>query len=289
MVIGEEYALSGRRNLVRVIMVETESEICGRGWVRVRFEEGISAGEEKRVSSKRIVAPWEEREAPRKRRTPKPRREMIRGPWPPEPGKPIFWHKTGEIRWMVEEVDQRNRRATITSSLVGRTQTHTVSWVELQPFAAESEAAAASELDTGGVLPHLELVALESEPGDPPPARERQRLIDVEIGEGFEGIVRRLVFSPEALERYRRRFHKSASARVASRHLERELRQRARPFRLHPGEYLRARVENRFEVILRERPPKEEAIYVSERDLRIPPARRRRPAQATEKRGKRAA
>jgi hypothetical protein len=52
MVIGDEHALSGRRAYLRLTVLETDPEVCGRGWARVRFEEGILAGQEKRVPSR---------------------------------------------------------------------------------------------------------------------------------------------------------------------------------------------------------------------------------------------
>jgi hypothetical protein len=58
MVIGDEYALSGRRGYLRVTVLDTDPEVCGCGWVRVRFEEGMLAGQERPVSSRRVLAPW---------------------------------------------------------------------------------------------------------------------------------------------------------------------------------------------------------------------------------------
>lgn len=300
MVIGDAYALSGRRDFLRVTVLETDPEVCGRGWVRVRFEEGILAGQENRVSSRRIFAPWKEREDPKPRRVPKPRPIVVRGPWPPEAGKPIFWHRTGEIRWMVEEVDRRNRMATITGELVGQRQRHTLSWVELQPFEARIASDSAADPDhepVGPQPPHFQSV--DREPA--PPVRERERLADVEVaGEvtgPLEGFIARLVFSPEALERYRRRFVKGASPAEAHRRLYHELNRRGellrRPSRASGAskEYLRIRVKGRFDIALRHRPEEGAAIYIDEQDVRIISTRRkqRRSPESDGTSGKRAA
>jgi hypothetical protein len=300
MVIGDEYALTRRRDYLRATVLETDPEVCGRGWVRVRLEGGISAGEETRVSSRRIFARWEEREDPPPRRVPNPRPVVVRGPWPPEPGKPIFWHKTGEIRWMVEKVDRRNRMATITGELVGQRQRHTLSWVELRQFEARIASDSGAESDHKRVGPELaRLEAVDREPE--PPVRKRERLAEVEaaieVAGPLECFVARLVFSPEALERYRRRFVKSASLAEAHRRLYEELYRRGKLFRRSfraPGaskEYLRIRVKGRFDVVLRERPDEDAAIYISEQDVRIVSTRRkqRRTTEPAESSGKRAA
>jgi hypothetical protein len=203
MVIGDEYALSRRRDLLRVAVLETDPDVCGRGWVRVRFEEGILAGQEKRVSSRRIFARWEERDDPQPRRTRRPRPIVVRGAWPPEPGEPIFWHKTGEIRWMVKEVDRRNCMATITGELVGQTQRHTLSWAELRPWEARIalDSARADDERLKQERPDLQSVACEPEP----PVQESDSLAEVtgaiEIAGPLEAFVARLIFSPGALER----------------------------------------------------------------------------------------
>jgi hypothetical protein len=299
MVLGDEYALSGRRDYLRVTVLETDPKVCGRGWVRVRFEEGILAGQEKRVSSRRVSAPWEQREDPQPRRVPKPRPVVVRGPWPPEPGKPIFWFKTGEIRWMVEEVDRCNRMATITGELVGQRQRHTLPWVELQPVEARIASDSAPETDherVGPELPHFKPVEGEPEPR----VRERERRADVEaaieVAGPLERFVARLVFSPDALERYRRRFVKSASPAEAHRRLYQELYRRGklfrRPFRAPAAskEYLRIRVKGRFDVVLRKRPEEDAAIYINEHDVRISTRRKqRRTPESADSSGTRAA
>lgn len=197
---------------------------------------------------------------------------------------------------MVEDVDRRNRVATITGELVGQRQRHTLSWVELQPFEARIASDSAADPDherVGPEPPHLQPV--DRKPA--PPVRERERLADVEaaaeVAGPLEGFIARLVFSPEALERYRRRFVKSASPAEAHRRLYQELNRRGKLFRRPsraPGaskEYLRIRVKGRFDVVLRKRPEEDAAIYINEQDVRIistrrkqrrPPSRPRAPA-----------
>jgi hypothetical protein len=103
MVIGDEYALSGRRAYLRVTVLETDPEVCGRGWVRVRFEEGILAGQEKRVPSESLPLA---RSVTVRRRT-VCQAAPDRGPGAVAAGawEADLLHKTGEIRWMVEEVE----------------------------------------------------------------------------------------------------------------------------------------------------------------------------------------
>jgi hypothetical protein len=119
----------------------------------------------------------------------------------------------------------------------------------------------------------------------------------IEVAGPLEGFVARLIFSPEALERYRRRFVKSASPAEAHRRLYQELYRRGklfrRPFRA-PGstkEYLRIRVKGRFDVVLRQRPEEDPAIYINEQDVRIISTRRNTagPPKSAERSGNRAA
>ena len=152
----------------------------------------------------------------------------------------------------------------------------------------------------GSELPRLQPVDPEPEPPEPPVC-ERERLAEVESEIEFAGpleaFVARLVFSPEALERYRRRFVKSASLAEAHRRLYQELYRRGKLFRRPsraPGatqEYLRIRVEGRFDVVLRKSPEEGAMIYINEQDVRIISTwrKQRRTPESAESSGKRAA
>jgi hypothetical protein len=288
MIMSEEYALSSRRRArpLRVTALETDPEVCGRGWVEIRFEDGMPKGRIEKVSSQRVLAPWDERDEPRPKKQSKPRPMVVRGPWPPEAGEPIHWYRTPGIRWTVESVDRGARTATISGELFGQRKQHTIAWVHLQPYEEQLEVDEIEDV-TPPPVPEPQPAPASAESSPTPPVRERERLADTqdEPRSPVDSFVDRLIFSPEALERYRRRFAKSLSSQRASQKLERELRRRGeirqRNWRA-PGaadEYLRIRVEGRFEVVLREPTERNEAIVISETDLRIFNSKRRRGQQ----------
>jgi hypothetical protein len=118
---------------------------------------------------------------------------------------------------------------------------------ELCPYRPSFEAISDKDVEArlGGRLPKrldAEGKALE---------RRRPR---VESIEDDEDIVGRLIFSPKLLEFYGRRFARGASAPEAVRRLRAELCSARQIRKGHTGEYLRLRVQGRFDVVLEQRP-----------------------------------
>jgi hypothetical protein len=130
---GQDYFLDGGRDRV-VTVLDTPPEVRSRARVRVRFVNGIKAGEIAEVPSRRILAPVGglAPSAPRSRR---PR--VIRIERAPAAGDEVHWEQTGEIIWKVESVDADT--ASVTGELFGKPVTKTVplSELEVRPLVIE--------------------------------------------------------------------------------------------------------------------------------------------------------
>ena len=123
---GQDYYLDGGRERV-VTVLDTPPEVRSRAKVRVRFRNGVKAGEEAVLPSRRIVAPVQgpKPTAPRRQRA-----RVIRFDGPAQPGDEALWSQTGDIVWTVESVT--GDEATVTGELFGKPVSKTVPMSDLE-------------------------------------------------------------------------------------------------------------------------------------------------------------
>lgn len=272
LIPGNSYARRTRRGLIKVTVVETSPEICGRGKVRVRVEEGVSKGKEIPVLCRDIVAPWGKDPAPRK--TPPGRKTVWLG-WPPSAGDSVRIRGQGRLEWVVTCVDDGSYE--LETDVFTRLQRRVEPLENLEPAVTEREQEAqVADTVIDGLLPPVP--AAEGANADDEPAFT---LVESSGDGALASVVDSLLFSPSCLEQYGRLFARKVKSEDLSESLRRTLISQGHLFRRRPGapgardEYVRIRVPQRFDVILRRSPSAGEGITV---DRLIDKRRRRRRA-----------
>lgn len=243
---GQEYELqrSPGRRVRRVTLISTKPPSGRSHWVLVRFEDGISAGTEKEVSSQSIY-PLSDAEPLKRRKRKKPERVVPPG-WMPTRGEAVAWTQTLGSRCTVLAVDAQKGVARIEGIVLGMEKQFDAPVSELSPYEQPELVVHEGELQTR--LDHrLPVSRIPQKDNKPEPSHKAERGPNAEI-------VGRLVFSAKCINAYRRRFARNLSKTEAERRLRRELEYDARRVRSNPKEYVRLQVEDRFEVPLRKRP-----------------------------------
>jgi hypothetical protein len=247
-----EYAMTSPRGPIRVTVLEIKPPESGLpAQILVRPEQGVSKGREFTVTSRRIRAPWEERNKPRPQRPAPPAEVAMEASWPPAPGDLVRWSKTGPIEWTVEEVNNATESVRITAPILETEQTYTdVSFDELEPV--ERAAANARSIledadeeaddDAAGELIDLEL------------SRHGKDLLEHDDARG--ATVDRLLFSDKCLSFYRQKFAPKVKQAETADHLRSLLLREGelvRPKGRRRG-YIHVRVAGQFDVVLRHSP-----------------------------------
>jgi hypothetical protein len=259
MEVGETYVLSGRTNR-KVTVLETPAEVRSAARVRVRFENGVKAGEIAEIPSRRIARPWRE-EAPSGRA----RRQPIQPP-PAVAERPAQLGDTvtlsgdeSGLRWTVAAIE--GGRARLQSEIFSRPVTREVGMGRLQVYEEPGRGqlvyligerkAGTSVKDAA--LDEKQWVAEHLSPERP--KRELDRILD------------QLVFSQGCLRIYQRRLapHLKGKEGVVADRLRQEIRHKGylvRGEELRGSEYARLRVRKRFDIVLNSPPPPDEAVIV---------------------------
>lgn len=243
--IGEQYEM-WRGNRTRLVTLIDKDRPSRKGWVTVRAEEGVKAGEEVAASSRSLFhLPGKEPPPPRKRPRAVPRLAMQAPPgWEPKPGDVVAWTRTLGSRCTVLSVDADRGVARIRGKVMGAVKDFDALVGELTPYRFQPTTVTEGELERrlAGRLPEKQQAqGSEGSPKLPDSVEETDDLVD------------RLVFDPKLLRFYRLKFARRASSGEAEERLRAELRKAERIRKWH-GEYLRLRVPRRFEVVLRKRP-----------------------------------
>lgn len=257
---GQDYYLDGGRERV-VTVLETPPEVRSQAKVRVRFRNGVKAGEEALVPSRRIVAPLHGREsrAPRRQRA-----RVIRFDGPAHPGDEALWRQTGDIVWTVESVT--GDAATVTGQLFGKPVSKTVpmSELEVRPLV---------------ILPGSDapIVVRDRRPQDRADidcATSREQFAPERPRRELDLLLDDVLFSPACLDGYRRSFARGMHGPGLAERLREEIRTRGYVVlggAPGSGEYARLRVAHRFDVILLRKPSPEDPIKIER--LWYPPKR----------------
>jgi hypothetical protein len=250
MRIGDEYGMQrGPSRRCRQVTLLAREAPSGRShWVLVRMETGVGAGTEKEVPSQSIYhLPGKEPAAQRPNPRLAPKRETEPPPgWLPACGEAVSWARTLGSRFTVKAVDGARGIATIEGVLLGVAEQFDALISELCPFQQSRLVVHDADIEDrlGGRLPEK-----LGRPGVPLKSKPPR----IENVEKDEGVVDRLVFSPDCLNSYRRRFARETSPARAEQRLRAEL-SGAKKYRRNRQEYLRLRVRGKFEVVLKRRP-----------------------------------
>ena len=257
---GEDYYLDGGRERV-VTVLDTPPEVRSRAKVRVRFRNGVKAGEEAEIPSRRIVASVKGRKptAPRRQRA-----RVVRFDGPAQPGDEVLWSQTGDIVWIVESVT--GDEAVMTGELFGKPVSKTVpmSELEVRPLVIPPE-------------PDAPIVVRDRRTEDQPEidsATLREQITPEHPRRDLDVLLDDILFSMACLDGYRRRLARGMHGRALLPHLREEIRTRGYViWDVTPGsgEYARLRVERRFDVILLRKPSSEDPIKIE--GLWYPPKR----------------
>jgi hypothetical protein len=275
MQIGQQYEMqrSPTCKTRRVTLLDKDAPSGRSHWVLVRIEEGISAGKEKEVSSQSLY-PLPGAPPPRHRKAKKSEKPERRVPlgWMPEQGDAVVWTQTLGSRFTVLSVDPGRGIAWIEGVVMGMIERFDAPVSELSPFEPPALTVFDSEVEErlGDRLPEVRTHRIPLT-GKPP---------SVESTEPDEDVIDRLVFSPNCIRFYRQRFARRCDLRRAEEQLRSEL-QKAKRLRRHPRrEYLRLRVQRRFDVVLSKRPIQGdfESCYVRRLQLPAKSKRSRRAA-----------
>ena len=274
MRVGAEYEMQRgpSRRPRRVTLLDTAAPSGRSHWVLVRFENGISTGQAKEVSSQSLYplpgsSPSEEPpRAMRKQQRPVP------PDWQPRKGESVAWTQTLGSRCTVLSVDPDRGIAQIEGVVLGMTERFDAPVAELSPYEVPNLTVLDGEVEErlGDRLPEVQTHRMPS----------KQKAPRVEPAGQDEDVVDRLVFSPNCIKFYRQRFAKGCDARRAEELLRSELH-KAKLLRKYPGrEYLRLRVQRRFDVVL-VKPPIQgdfESCYIRRLHLPVRSQRSRRAA-----------
>jgi hypothetical protein len=247
---GEQYEMQrGPTRGVRRVTLLTKDAPSGRShWVRVRVEEGVGKGKEIEAPSASLhpTSGSAATSRPVTSNPSQPRQEAPPG-WTPSPGEAVTWKQTLGLRFTVLEVEAGKGVAKIEGVVLGVTKQFDAAVAELSLFRQHIEVVFDSELEARleGRLP--EPLRDKGGSNQPKPSTDLGR------GPNFD-LVARLVFTPDCIDVYRRRFARRTGRAEAERRLRHELEHDAKRVRSTPKEYVRLQVPGRFELPLPKRP-----------------------------------
>jgi len=259
--VGNPYALAGHRKR-KVTVLETPPELRRRARVRVRFENGVKAGEEGEVPTRRISAPWDGSSPSRSSRSAKSALALVDRP--PVIGDEVAWN--GDRRtwiWTVEEIDESKEEATISTVMLERRTTQTVPVDQLAvrvdvPRSSPAldhlfEPPSSDEPEKGSAESIHEMRAWAAEHLRPErPRRQVEVLLDD------------IFFSSKCLSSYRKRYALRLSGTALSDHLTSLIRGSGSLLfsKANAPEYARIRVPGHFDVVLRSAPTADNPVIV---------------------------
>jgi hypothetical protein len=196
-----------------------------------------------------------------------PERRVVAG-WTPASGDAVAWTRTLGSRFTVLSVDPKRGVAQIEGVVMGMTEQFAAPISELSPYEQPELVVYDGDLEDrlNDVLPKV--------PAPSPDDQKKQRQAATRVGPNHE-LVSRLVFSPECVDAYRRRFARRVGRIEAERRLRHELEHEATRVRSHPKEYVRLQVKERFEIPLRKRPTPLEPTHVERLVFAVKPQRGR--------------
>lgn len=277
MKIGHAYQLVGR-GYRKVTVLETPPEVRSKARVRIRFENGVKAGNVTDLPSRRIARPW--RDEPAQERDEQPGIGSEAPPLsierPARSGDTVkLLDDDSGLLWTVEAI--RGQMASLRTEIFGRPSARQVAVASLQVHHEPARPQVIRLLDnddsdTGDRLDEERWAALNLRPERP------QRDLD--------RILNQLVFSQACLGIYRRRLAPHLKGSAVAEGLREEIRRKG--FLMQgeevPGpEYARLRVWGRFDIVLKALPIKDEAIMIDRLQF---PVRRKK---STKRKGQRAA
>jgi hypothetical protein len=283
MIPGEAYRLEGHRR-TKVTVLDTPPELRRQARVRVRFESGIKAGEEGDLPSRRIVAPWEPTQQPRKKPAAGSRRRSPTAKRSPQVGDSVMWTETGTIVWTLEALDQKSGEATIRGLIFAQPKTRTVPVEQLELHVEEQP--------QGGPSPFVEGILggddLDQARHDLESPREpaRASLRPEKPRRELEVLLENVLFSNACLDAYRRRYAGRLSGQALLNSLRDEILRSG--FIMdgglpRSGEYARLRVPKRFDVVLRTCPTADEPVTITGLHW-ARPKRKRQPGSGSKRR-----
>jgi hypothetical protein len=266
---GNTYLLSGPRGRL-VTVLDTPPDVRGRARVRVLFQNGVKAGDEADIPTRRIIAALTGPAVSAQPREEKTR--IVRVQRDPEVGDEVLWTKTGPLVWTVQDVDQAE--AVITSVIMQRptSQSAPLSELEVRPVEVKpsGQPASAARRHEGPLPSEPEHRAPDSSLAPDKPRRELDELLDD------------VLFSRRCLSQYQRLYAPRLAGPALTERLRGEIRMRGYLLtdRDGPGrEYARVRVQGRFDIVLPRRPTPDEPLLVE--DLRVPARRKPRVRRST--------
>lgn len=272
MCVGGQYEMQRgpTRRPVPVTLMDKRVPSERNNYVLVRIDGGLNKGSKREVPSASIhPLPGTEPARPKKARQQRHRSPIQDVPegWTPSSGEVVTWTQTLDLRLRVSRVDAKRGIATVAGKVFGMRETYEAPISELRPLAPTLEVVPDEDVEEclGDRLP--EKVGQEG-------ISERPPQID-SAKEEEEDLLERLIFAPNLLNFYRRRFASDVSLKEAERRLRVELKEAKLVRKRHTGEYLRFRVKGRFDVVLDHRPGPEDfkSCYVTK--LRLPRKKRR--------------
>ena len=248
---GSEYYLAGERERV-IRVLDTPSELRSRARVRVKFLNGVKAGQVAELPTRRIaafVAPPEVE--PKVERVPPRRDEVIRITRRPRVGDEVLWKDvTGDVVWTVASID--GAIATVNSELFTRPWTSTVALQDLEVKPIVRTRAARIEIDPIIPAPDRVIAMPRTQPHKFAPQKPRRELEEVLDG---------LIFTRGCLGMYQQRLAPKVSWTTVNETLRTEIRSRGYILRNGHGGHVEqtacygcVRVERRFDVVLEREP-----------------------------------
>lgn len=264
---GHTYLLSGDRGRV-VEILDTPPELRQRAHVRVRFTNGVKAGEVADVPSRRIIAALTGPATTLRPRQPVARPLRIHRD--PRVGDEVLWAATGDLVWTVQQIDADRSQATLNTVIMQRATTQTVALAELEVRPLEPSRPLDEDLVATRI--HVERIARDDAPA--PPEEHGSRAPDKPQRE-LEALLDGVLFSRRCLDQYRSWFGRDLAGSEVGERIRDEIRRRGYVYHENGAdEYARLRVEWRFEVVLPRDPRHDDAILIDE--LRLLARRRRR-------------
>jgi hypothetical protein len=264
MKVGRSYALESDRPSGRAKVQLLAKEHPRPGRVQIEFLDGIPKGRRVSVSTRRILHEWE-KEKPK----PRPRRPNKQEPPPLAVGVSVEWAETGPITWKVTKLDEKRGLATLKGEIFGSRHEREAPLDAIQTIsdgpdperdrqAREAVKKAIGEVEAPKRTSERAKAKEVVEPALPDDAKLR--------------LIEQLVFSPELLQAYAKRYARKNERGSGEEQLRRELRRRGKLFRLKPwskrrkkNEYIRVRVPGRYEIVVPESPSEDTATgYVTE-------------------------
>jgi hypothetical protein len=131
---GHSHLLAGDRGRV-VEILDTPPEVRKRACVRVRFTNGVKAGEVGEVPSRRVIAALTGPATSVQPR--KPRSQLVRIHRDPVVGDEVLWAATGDLVWTVQQVDADHAQAVLDTVIMERPTTQKVALAELEVRSVE--------------------------------------------------------------------------------------------------------------------------------------------------------